>query len=164
MMTSHGNCICMRQVTWWIYLVSENHGCWAKMCGIMLLWWEKMPYNTPQSPYSMFIRARYWDSFVVRIYKFALFLSDRDSQMMESQRDYLLGKGILNLGGWFTVKKRILEWQIDRITSALYALSTSNKTMNLVLSLVSKWRRYLFIQITIGLNCTLYLGLWIYLV
>ena len=36
-----------------------------------------MPYNTPQSPYSMFIRARQWDTFVVRIYKFALFLSNR---------------------------------------------------------------------------------------
>jgi len=32
-----------------------------------------------------------------------------DSQMMDSQRDYLVGKGILNLGGLFTVRKRILE-------------------------------------------------------
>ena len=76
MMMSHGNYICMLQVTWWIYLVRENDGCWAETCQRMLLWWEKNPYNTLKSPYSMFIRGSQWGTFVVRIYKFALFLSD----------------------------------------------------------------------------------------
>ena len=76
MMTSHGNCICMIQVILWIYLVRENDGCWGKTCGRMLLCWDKNPCNTPQSPYSMFIIAIQWGTFVVRIYKFALFLSD----------------------------------------------------------------------------------------
>ena len=76
MMVSHGNCICMIQETWWIYLVRENDGCWDKTCGRMLLCWEKNPYHMSQSPYSMFIIASQWGTFVVRISKFALFLSD----------------------------------------------------------------------------------------
>ena len=135
--------------------------------------WEKNPYNTPQSPYSMFIIAIQWDTFVVRIYKFALFLSDRGFANDGFPKGLLSREG--NSQSWRVIHYKeedtwmiSLWWEIhvtwDSIMSALYALSMSKKTMNLVLSLVSKWRRYLFIQISIGINCTLYLGLWIYLV